>query len=90
MERGCRVIELPGKGKQTDRIHDLSSALNLPKPTIDRILSTLHCSEFVTHDGMLTAHCLGFRLSEMGRAVLNQFDRRQQAESVLSQLAGRV
>ncbi len=90
IERGCRILDLLGKGKQAYSIHDLSCELNLPKPTIHRILGTLRHFGYVTQDEVSRAYRLGFRLVEMGQVVLDQIDLRKEAEPFLSQLASQV
>jgi len=88
IERGCEILDALGKGKQSYSIQDLSSQLNLPKPTIHRILSTLRQFGLVAQDEISKEYHLGFRLVELGYTVLNQIDLRKVAEPFLSQLAG--
>lgn len=64
--------------------------LNLPKPTIHRILSPLRHFGFVIQDEVSKEYRLGFRLVELGKAVLDQIDLRMVAEPFLTQLANRV
>jgi DNA-binding IclR family transcriptional regulator len=44
IERGSNVLDLLGSARQSYRLQDLSNELNLPKPTVHRILST-----FINH-----------------------------------------
>ncbi len=90
IERGCRILEFLSRGKQAYSIHDISSELGLPKPTIHRILSTLRHCGFVRQDELSKEYRLGFRLVELGQVVLDQIDLRKEAEPFLSQLASRV
>jgi len=90
IERGCRILDLLGKGKQSYSIHDLFYELKLPKPTIHRILSTLNHFGYVVKEEASKEYRLGFRLVELGQAVLDQIDLRKEAEPFLSVLAGLV
>jgi len=90
IERGCKILDALGKGKQSYSIQDLSSELNLPKPTIHRILSTLRHFGFVAQDEVSKEYRLGFRLLELGYTVLDQIDLRKIAEPFLTKLANRA
>lgn len=90
IERGCKILDALGKGKKSYSIQDLSSQLNLPKPTIHRILSTLRHFGFVAQDEVSKEYHLGFRLVELGYTVLDQIDLRKIAEPLLTKLANRV
>ncbi len=90
IERGCKILDHLSKGNRSHSIQDLSSELNLPKPTIHRILSTLRHFGFVTQDEVSKEYRLGFRLVELGQTVLDQIDLRKAAEPFLTQLASRV
>ena len=87
IERGCRILDHLSRGKQSYSIHDLSLSLNLPKPTIHRILSTLRPFGFVAQDELSKEYHLGFRLVELGHTVLDRIDLRKVAEPFLSNLA---
>ncbi len=90
IERGCRILDLLSKDKRRYSIQDLSSELDLPKPTVHRILSTLRHFGYVTQDEMSKEYRLGFRLVELGYTVLDQIDLRKIAEPLLDQLASVV
>jgi len=90
IERGCRILDHLSKGKQSYSIQDLSFELDLTKPTIHRILSTLRHFGFVAQDEISKEYHLGFRLVELGHTVLDQIDLRKVAEPFLNQLAGLV
>jgi DNA-binding IclR family transcriptional regulator len=90
IERGCKILDALSKGKQRYSIQDLSSELNLPKPTIHRILSTLRHFGFVAQDEVSKEYHLGFRLVELGHTVLGQIDLRKVAEPFLTKLADHV
>jgi len=87
IERGCRILDHLSRGKQSYSIHDLSLSLNLPKPTIHRILSTLRHFGFVAQDELSKDYRLGFRLVELGHTVLDRIDLRKVAEPFLGDLA---
>jgi DNA-binding IclR family transcriptional regulator len=90
IERGCMILDALGKGKQSYSIQELSSGLNLPKPTIHRILSTLRHFGFVAQNEVSKEYHLGFRLVELGHIVLDQIDLRKVAEPFLTKLTNRV
>jgi len=90
IERGCKILDALGKRKQSYSIQDLSSQLNLPKPTIHRILSTLRHFGFVAQDEVSKEYRLGFRLAELGYTVLDKIDLRKIAEPFLTKLANRA
>jgi DNA-binding IclR family transcriptional regulator len=90
IERGCIILNALGKGKQNYSIQDLSSELNIPKPTVHRILSTLRHFGFVAQNEVSKEYNLGFRLVELGHIVLEQIDIRKVAEPFLIKLANRV
>ena len=84
------ILDRLSKGKNSYRIKELSSELNLPKPTIYRILSTLRHFGFTTQDEVSKEYRLGLRLVELGHTVLNQIDLRKVTEPFLTKLANRV
>lgn len=90
IERGCSILDLLGKGKQTYSIRELASELDLPKPTVHRMLATFCRFGYVTQDEVSKEYRLGFRLVELGQAVLDRIDVRKEAEPCLHRLATRV
>ncbi len=90
IERGCRILDLLGKGKQTYSISELASKLDLPKPTVHRMLTTFCRFGYVIQDEISKEYRLGFRLVELGQAVLDRIDVRKEAEPCLHRLATRV
>ncbi len=90
IERSCIILDHLSKGKKSYSIQELSSELNLPKPTIHRILSTIRYFGFVAQDEASKEYRLGFRLVELGHIVLDQIDLRKVAEPFLTELANRV
>ena len=90
IERGCRILDVLGRGKQTYSIRELASKLDLPKPTVHRMLTTFCRFGYVSQDEVSKEYRLGFRLVELGRAVLDRIDVRKEAEPCLHRLATRV
>ena len=90
IERGCKVLDLLAGEKQGYSIREISSQLNLPKPTIHRILKTLSQYGYVMQDENSKEYRLGFRLVELGQAVLSQIDLRKISEPYLYELAEHV
>lgn len=79
-----------GGEKQSYSIRDIANQLNLPKPTVHRILKTLSHFGYVTQDQISREYRLGFRLVELGQAVLSQIDLRKASEPYLHKLAEQV
>ncbi|MGW8221529.1 MAG: IclR family transcriptional regulator [Syntrophobacteria bacterium] len=90
IERACSILDLLGKGKQTYSIRELAHELNLPKPTVHRMLTTFCRFGYVIQDEVSKEYRLGFRLVELGQAVLDRIDVRKEAEPYLHRLAARV
>jgi DNA-binding IclR family transcriptional regulator len=90
IERACSILDLLGRGKQTYSIRELASQLNLPKPTVHRMLTTFCRFGYVIQDEVSKEYRLGFRLVELGQAVLDRIDVRKDAEPCLHRLAARV
>jgi len=90
IERGCSVLDLLGSGKESYSLRDLSNEMNLPKPTVHRILSTFCRFGYVMQDDISKEYRLGFRLVELGQAVLNGIRLRREAQPFLHKLATQV
>ena len=90
IEKSCKILDLLSRGNGSYSIREISHALKLPKPTIHRILHTLCSSGFVLQDPDSKDYFLGFRLVELGQAVLNRIDFRKEAEPFLNDLADSV
>lgn len=83
-------MDLLSTGNRSYSIREISSTLKLPKPTVHRILSTLFNLGFVLQDPDSKKYFLGFRLVELGQAVLDRIDFRKEAEPFLGHLADTV
>ena len=90
IEKGCNILDLLSKGNGSYSIRKISQTLKLPKPTVHRILHTLCNLGFVLQAPDSKEYSLGFRLVELGQAVLNRIDFRKEAEPFLNNLADRV
>lgn len=90
IEKGCNILDLLSRGKKSYSIREIALTLELPKPTVHRILSTLRNSGFVIQDPDSKDYRLGFRLVELGQTVLERIDCRKEAEPFLNNLADRV
>jgi DNA-binding IclR family transcriptional regulator len=90
IERCCNILNTLASGKLTYSIHDISSEVNLPKPTVHRILFTLRQFGIVSQDEMTKEYSLGFRLAELGQIMLEQIDLRKGAKPFLRQLAAQI
>ena len=90
IEKGCKILGLLSRGNGSYSIREISHALKFPKPTVHRILYTLCSLGFVLQNPDSKDYFLGFRLVELGQAVLNRIDFRKEAEPFLSNLADSV
>lgn len=90
IERGCRILDLLGQEKQNLSIGDISHALNLPKPTVHRILSTLCRMGYTAQDDISKNYRLDFRLVELGQSVLDRINFRKESGPFLRELADMV
>lgn len=90
IEKGCHILTFLSNGNRSYSIREISDGLNIPKPTIHRILSTFCGLGYATQDPVSKDYRLGFRLVELGEAVLDRIDLRKEAEPLLHKLADRV
>ncbi len=90
IEKSCKILDHLSRGNGSYSIREISRALALPKPTVHRILHTLCSFGFVLQDPDSKEYVLGFRLVELGQAVLNRIDFRKAAEPFLNNLADSV
>lgn len=90
IERGCELLDILSKGEQSHSIRDLSERLNLPKSTVHRILSTFCHYGYVEQNEVSKEYRLGFRMVELGQAVLGRIELRKEARPFLHELAFRV
>ena len=90
IEKGFDILDFLSQGKQSYSLREISDKLKIPKPTIHRILSTLCGLGCVIQDPVSKDYRLGFRLVELGQAVLDRIDLRKESESLLKKLADSV
>jgi IclR family KDG regulon transcriptional repressor len=90
IERGCSALDLLGSGRQSYSLRDLSNELNLPKPTVHRILSTFCHLGYVMQEDISKEYRLGFRLVELGQVVLGGIQLRREAQPFLHNLSSQV
>jgi DNA-binding IclR family transcriptional regulator len=90
IEKGFDILDFLSKGKQSYSLREISGKLKIPKPTTHRILSTFCGLGCAIQDPVSKDYRLGFRLVELGQAVLDRIDLRKEAESLLKKLADSV
>jgi len=90
IEKGCKILDLLSRGNGSYSIREISHTLKLPKSTVHRILHTLCNFGFVLQDPVSKDYFLGFRLVELGQAVLERIDFRKEAQPFLNDLADSV
>lgn len=90
IEKGCKILDLLSKRHGNYSLREISATLKLPKPTVHRILNTLCSLGYVLQNPESKNYFLGFRLVELGQAVLNRIDFRKEAQPFLNNLADSV
>jgi len=85
LERAMRLLSSFDHDHPEMGVTDLARELDLPKPTVYRILSTLESGGFVQQNTNGKYH-LGFRLAELGLLALDEISLRREALPYLRQL----
>lgn len=87
IERMSSIFDALGQNSQGMSVKNLSEKVNLPMGTTHRLLTSLAYFGFVTQDLVSKQYHLGFKLVELGNALLNQLDLRTVARLHLINLA---
>jgi len=85
LERAMRLLSSFDHNHPEMGVTDLACELDLPKPTVYRILSTMESGGFV-QQSTNGKYRLGFRLAELGLLALNQISLRREALPYLREL----
>lgn len=86
LERALQILNVFTSEKQSLSLAQLSESLNLPRPTVLRLCSTLAKYNFLKHDLFTKRYSLGIKLFELGSIVYNAFSLRRVASSHIIQL----
>src|SRR3990172_3742033 len=90
IERVSSILDILGQSSQGISIGELSTAINLPKGTTHRLLSSLAYFGYVRQDPKTRNYFLGLKFVELGQILLQQLDLRKEAEPFLRDLADRT
>ncbi len=90
IERVSSILDILGQSPQGISIRELSTAINLPKGTTHRLLSSLTYFGYVRQDPRTRSYFLGLKFVELGQILLQRLDLRKEAEPFLRDLADRT
>lgn len=86
LAKGLDILNVVGGASSPTRLRDIMAALDLPKPTAHRILSTLVDYGLIRFNSGDRTYQLGMRLFEMSRRVWEDFDLRGTSAEELRRL----
>ena len=87
IERVSSIFDMLRQNPQGISVKNLSEKLDLPTATTHRLLTSLLYFDFVSQDQATKKYLLGFKLVDLGNALLNQIDLRTVARPHLLNLA---
>ena len=87
IERVMLILDVLSKNSKGISLGDLAAAVNLPKGTAHRLLSSLSYFDVVRQEPETRKYSLGFRLVELANILLEQIDIRKEAEPFLLDLS---
>jgi DNA-binding IclR family transcriptional regulator len=86
LERGLKVIELLAEENVELGLKSISQALEIPVPSLWRLLGVLRENGYVLFDGEKKTYRLGFKFFYLGNMAMNRMGFRSEAEGYLKQL----
>lgn len=90
LERALRILCTFNIETQTLSLDQISRAVDLPKPTVFRLCSTLTTYNFLSFNSATKQYSLGMRLFELGGVVLSSFSLRKVFSPYAEQLQAKV
>jgi IclR family transcriptional regulator, acetate operon repressor len=90
VERAVAVLKLFGESEPEWGVTELARRLKLHKSTVSRLLSTLEAGGFVQQDPRSGRYRLGLQLATLAGLALTQYDLRDIARPLLTELAAQV
>lgn len=87
IERMSSIFDALGQNQEGMSVKKLSEKVNLPMGTTHRLLKSLAYFGFVTQDFVSKQYHLGFKLVDLGNALLGQLDLRTVAKPYLINLS---
>lgn len=86
LDRALDLLETLVEADEPVGVTELSQSINLHKSTVYRLLATLKHRGYVEQDAKTNDYRVGLKLFEVGSAVLNKMDLRQQVKPYLEKL----
>jgi IclR family KDG regulon transcriptional repressor len=90
LERALQILCVFNVEMQSLSLGEISSAVDLPKPTVFRLCSTLTKYDFLRYDSSTKQYSLGLKLFELGGVVFSSLSLRRLASPYLDRLQSRV
>jgi IclR family KDG regulon transcriptional repressor len=90
LERALRILCAFSIETQSLSLGEISKAVDLPRPTVFRLCSTLTKYDFLKYDSTAKRYSLGLKLFELGGVVFSSLSIRKIASPYLEQLQARV
>ena len=88
--RGLDILELLAEKPEGLNFTELKRYLNIPKPSLSRILKVLLVRGYIRQIRATRKYVLGFRLITIGSAILERLDLRTQARPIMQELVEKV
>ena len=87
VKKAMDILDCLGKAAHPLAAREIGHALDLPRSTVYRLLTTLEAGGYVSQDpGSSDKYRLGFKITELASSLLNSIDLRQQAGPYLKEL----
>lgn len=90
IERVSHLLHLLGDFPNGANLKDLTELVGLPKGTTHRLLNSLAYYDYVRQDAKTGRYRLGLKLVELGNALIQRLDFRQEGRPVMYELARRT
>jgi len=86
VDRVLNIIELLASEQRELSFTELSSSLNIPKPSLSRLLSNLQQRGYVSHNPVTRKYQLTLKLLTLGDRLLDRLDLREKARASMQKL----
>ncbi|RLB16826.1 MAG: hypothetical protein DRG63_04690 [Deltaproteobacteria bacterium] len=86
LERGLKVLELLAEEEAELNLKSISQKLQIPAPSLWRIMTTLKSRGYVIYDPVTKMYRLGFKFLYLGNILLNKMGFRSHARGHLKEL----
>ncbi|MFQ5834683.1 MAG: helix-turn-helix domain-containing protein, partial [bacterium] len=86
VDRVLSIIELLASEQRELSFSELSSSLNIPKPSLSRLLSNLQQRGYVSRNSVTRKYQLTLKLLTLGDRLLDRLDLREKARASMQKL----